>query len=89
MDKKYIEQTVNSALIAEFELEPSKVVPSARIRDDLELDSLDIVDMVMALEEAFQFKLQDRTRILDIRTIQDIYDFIETLGDNRQTDGTG
>ena len=79
MDRTYIEETVNAALIAEFELEPEAVVPDARIREDLKLDSLDIVDMVVLLEETFSFTIEDRSPVLGIRTMNDIYDYIERL----------
>ncbi|HLH99552.1 MAG TPA: acyl carrier protein [Acidimicrobiales bacterium] len=36
-----------------LQVEPEKVVPEARFDDDLEADSLDLVELVMALEESF------------------------------------
>lgn len=79
MNKDYIVATVNKALIEEFELEPSQMTPKAHIRDDLHLDSLDIVDMILVLEQAFNFKLEDRSQIQNITILQDIYDFVESL----------
>ena len=81
MNKKYIISTVNNALSEEFELDLEQMTPQAHIRDDLNLDSLDIVDMILVLEQAFNFKLQDRSQIQNITTLQDIYDFIEALQD--------
>lgn len=86
MDHEYIVQTVNEALAEEFELDMARLVPSAHIRDDLNLDSLDIVDMIMALEQAFHFKLEDRSRILGIRTMQDVYDFIAAIHQDKTPD---
>ena len=76
-----IASIVNNALIEEFELDPERVSPEARIRDDLGLDSLDIVDMVIVLEKAFHFKLQNKAPLAKIQTLGDIYAFIAALRD--------
>lgn len=44
--------------------------------EDLELDSLDAVDMVIVLENAFGCKLRDEEAIRSIRTLDDLYKFI-------------
>jgi acyl carrier protein len=77
MDRSYIVDTVNKVLSEEFEKDSSLFTPDAHIRNDLHLDSLDIVDMVITLEEAFHFKLKDRSKILTIATLNDVYTFIE------------
>jgi acyl carrier protein len=69
-------KTVASAMIEEFELEPGQMVPEARIKDDLGLDSLDVVDMVIVLETAFDFKIQDKAALKKIITMSDVVDFI-------------
>ncbi|MDR0466640.1 MAG: phosphopantetheine-binding protein [Deltaproteobacteria bacterium] len=81
MNNDAIAEIVNAALIEEFELDPEKVSPDAHIRDDLGLDSLDIVDMVIVLEKAFHFKLHDKEPLTKIRTLGDVYAFIAALRD--------
>jgi len=81
MDNDTIVTKVNAALAEEFELEQAALVPDAKIRDDLGLDSLDIVDMVIVLEKAFDFKLQNKESLAAIRTLGDIYTFIGELRD--------
>lgn len=76
MDESTIIKTINTALADEFELDPELLHESAHIRDDLGLDSLDIVDMVIVLEKAFHFKLTNREALADIQTLGDIYAFI-------------
>lgn len=83
MEQDDIITTVNKAFSEEFEIEPEALTPNAHIRNDLHLDSLDIVDMIMALEQAFKFKLEDRSKILEITTLQDVYDFIEAVYKNQ------
>ena len=39
--------------------DPSKVVPEARFREDLEADSLDLVELIMAFEEKFGGEISD------------------------------
>ena len=81
MEDKAIIETVNAALSREFELDPKLLVPEADIRKDLGLDSLDMVDMVIVLEKAFQFKLKNREALAKISTLGDIHDLIASLRD--------
>lgn len=67
---------INSSLEKEFELDTGKMVPEARLFEDLELDSLDRVDMVILLERAFHFKIREEEAIRDIRTLGDIHHFV-------------
>lgn len=86
MTYEAIVATVNNAFAEEFEVEPEKLVPEARIKDDLGLDSLDIVDMIIVLEEAFNFKLEDRSPIASITTLEELYNFISKLQDGHIKD---
>lgn len=81
MNNSDIEKIVNAALSKEFELDLDDLVPSAHIRDDLGLDSLDIVDMVIVLEKAFNFKLHNKEPLAKIQTLGDIYAFISLMRD--------
>ena len=82
MNNDAIAERVNNALIAEFELDPECISPEAHIRNDLGLDSLDIVDMVIVLEKAFNFKLQNKEPLTRIQTLGDLYAFIAALRDD-------
>ncbi len=76
--QQQIIDTVNTALAEEFELDADAMQPEAHIFNDLGLDSLDAVDMVIVLEKAFGCKLRDEQAIREIRTLGDLYAFIET-----------
>ena len=67
---------INLTLAEEFELNMEDMKPEALIFDDLELDSLDIVDMVVVLENAFQFKIREEESIREIRSLGDIHEFV-------------
>ncbi len=56
-DQEIIER-INKALAEEFELEIDELVPEAVFKDDLDLDSLDAVDMVIVLEQEFEIKIK-------------------------------
>jgi acyl carrier protein len=72
-----IEQ-INTSLAEEFELNKEVLKPEALIFDDLELDSLDIVDMVVVLENEFKFKIREEEALREIRTLGDIHNFVLT-----------
>ena len=67
---------VVDTLCSEFELEREKVVPIARLREDLGLDSLDGVDLIVALEKALSVQIPE-TDARQMRTVADIYAFID------------
>lgn len=80
MTREEIVTKVNRALSDQFELPLADFTPEADIQNDLGLDSLDFIDMIIVIEQEFDFKLPDRNAIQQIRTLHDIYDFIESLG---------
>jgi len=67
---------INSSLAEEFELNTEDMVPEATLFEDLELDSLDVVDMVIVLENAFNFKIKEEKEIRKIVTLGDIHNFV-------------
>jgi acyl carrier protein len=70
---------INKVFEESFEIEKERLVPQAHIFTDLGLDSLDIVDLVVALQSAFGVKIRNEERVRDIRTLEDIYQFISSL----------
>jgi acyl carrier protein len=79
MTREEIIKTVNDALMKEFELEAEKMKPEANFFADLGLDSLDAVDMVIVLEQAFKVKIRTNYQVGKIMTLKDLYDYIEEL----------
>ena len=77
-DKKIVE-LVNQVFIESFEILPEKLGPEKNIFEDLGLDSLDIVDLVVALQKKFKVKIRDDERVRAVRTLGDIYHFIALL----------
>ena len=79
MTEQEIAERVKKILIEEFELKEEELSPEASLYDELGLDSLDSVDLVVALEHEFKFKVVrnlDEEKIRSIRNLSDIHRFI-------------
>ena len=79
MDKQEIIDKINQVFAESFEIEKNKLLPQANIFEDLGLDSLDVVDLVVALQQKFGIKIRADQRVRDIRTLEDIYKFVLVL----------
>ena len=66
---------INSFLSEEFEVDVDRMVPDANIRQTLELDSLDYIDLVVVIENNFSFKVKPEDFIGIIR-FQDFYLYV-------------
>lgn len=76
MNKELIVEKIDNFLIDEFEVEEEEIAPEANLKETLELDSLDFVDLVVAVESNFGVKLVGED-FINIITLQDFYDLIE------------
>ncbi len=76
-----IRQKVIEVLVDEFELDQELLQPEATLYDDLGLDSLDAVDMVVALEKAFGMKMNDEEKIRAVKTVDDLIRLIVSIGE--------
>ncbi len=69
---------VNKTLQDEFEVPVENLQPDKLLREDLELDSLDAVDLIIALEQALDMRV-DEEEAKKIRSVGDIYDFVDKM----------
>jgi acyl carrier protein len=69
-------KAVNEVFIDSFEIPPESVKPDAQIFGDLGLDSLDVVDLVAAIQKRFGVQVRDDERVRSIRTMQDLYNYL-------------
>jgi len=58
MNRTEIEEKVNAFLVDELEIDAEKLKPEARLKEDLGVDSLDLVDIVVIVDKTFGFKLR-------------------------------
>lgn len=73
-----VKTQVNSILKKMFEIPETKLVPESRFREDLELDSLDAVDLLVLLEKELGQPI-DGQRFIQIQTLGDIYTILEDI----------
>lgn len=74
-EEEKIIQIINDFLHEEFEVERSKIIPSADLKATLELDSLDYIDLVVVMEKNLHIKV-DPADLVDIHSIQDLYTYV-------------
>lgn len=76
MNREEIIQTINDFLVDEFEVNESVIQPEANMKEALDLDSLDYVDMVVIIESNFGVKLGGKD-FQNIHTFNDLYDTVD------------
>lgn len=73
----FSEDRVKEIIAKELEVDGKQLTPEAKFIEDLGADSLDIVELVMALEEEYDLEITDE-EAEKIRTVQDVVNYIET-----------
>jgi acyl carrier protein len=76
MDRSEIESRLTKVLVEELGLDEATITVDADLEDDLEIDSLGVVELLMALEDAFGVKIPDE-EAEDIRTVGETVDLLE------------
>jgi len=66
---------INEFLAEEFEVSPERITPEASLKETLDLDSLDYIDLVVVIENNFSFKVKPGD-FVHISTFRDFYDYI-------------
>ncbi|MDH5476857.1 MAG: acyl carrier protein [Nitrospinota bacterium] len=70
-----IEEKVKSIIVEQLEVDAAQVTSGAKFESDLDADSLDVVELVMAFEEAFDIEIPDEDAE-KIQTVQQAVDYI-------------
>ena len=78
MDKQQIYEKIRNALVNDFEMYAAKVVPEARLYEDLNLDSIDAVDLIVKLKQYIPRNV-DPEVFKQMRTLQDVVDGVYEL----------
>ena len=84
MDKQVIFEKIKAALIEDFDLEEERIVPDARLYEDLELDSIDAVDLIVKLI-SFLPRNIDPEAFKKMRTLENVVDGIYNLVQNSES----
>jgi acyl carrier protein len=67
--------TIQTIIMDQLTVSREQVTPDARLAEDLNADSLDMIEITMMLEERFGLATPD-AKVEQIKTVADIYDFI-------------
>ena len=73
-----IEEKVSNIVAEKLGVDRAEVTPDAVFIDDLGADSLDLVELIMAMEEEFDVEIPDE-EAEKIATVQDAIDFVDKL----------
>ena len=76
MTKQEIATKINELLVEEFEINPEALTPDASLKNDLEIDSLDFVDIVVIIDREFGFNPQ-AAELKNVKTLDEFYNYIE------------
>jgi acyl carrier protein len=71
------EDRVRDIIVEMLGVDASKVTPAARFREDLEADSLDLVELIMKIEEEFGGEISDE-EAQKITTVGEAINYIDT-----------
>jgi len=71
-----IEEEIKAIICEQLSVEEADVVPEASFVDDLGADSLDLVELIMAMEEKFEVEIADEDAE-KIKTVQDAINYIK------------
>ncbi|WP_457801939.1 acyl carrier protein [Limosilactobacillus reuteri] len=80
MTKEEIFNTVKNITVDELDVDENRVTMDARIKDDLDADSLDVFEIMNELEDKFEIELDADE---GIETISDVVDFVKKQLDEK------
>jgi len=75
MQNEEIIKKINQLLIEEIEIDQDQISPSADLKKDLGIDSLDFVDLFVIIENNFGFKMKAE-EMSDIKKLEDFYEYV-------------
>ncbi|GAA0343984.1 acyl carrier protein [Morganella psychrotolerans] len=78
MKQEELYQEISQLLVSLFEIEPDQIKPESRLYEDLDLDSIDAVDMIVYLQKKTGKKIKPEA-FKSVRTVQDVVDVLSDL----------
>lgn len=81
MTQQEIFSQIQQMLASLFEIEPSEIKPESKLFEELELDSIDAIDLVVKLQKTIGKKIMPE-EFKNVRTVQDVVDVVYKLVNN-------
>lgn len=69
-------EKIKAILAEQFDVEEDSITMETNIQDDLGADSLDVVDLMMSIEDEFEFEVADN-ELESVRTVDELVKFVE------------
>lgn len=76
MSVEDIFQTMRELVAEQFSLEPEEVSMETSFEDDLRADSVDVVELVMAMEEEFELGVTQEEDLKGLKTVGDVVNYV-------------
>ena len=77
-DRNEILNRIQELMARLFELDQGDVVPEAKLVEDLDLDSIDAIDMIAEIQTMGAFPIDEKV-LQDIRTVEDVVNLVEEI----------
>jgi acyl carrier protein len=68
-------EQIKDVLVSAININPESVTPTAKLKEDLDIDSLSAVELALELETAFDIRIEDE-ELAKLETVQDIIDIV-------------
>jgi acyl carrier protein len=79
MEKEAVYNKIKEIMVNIFELDPGAISPEKKLEDDLQLDSLDMVDLVLSLNDENPNEKIEPTVFKEACTVQDLVDLVHPV----------
>ena len=79
-EQNMIFEKLKDIIAEQLSVDADKVTPEANIQEDLDADSLDIVDLITTIEDEFDISIPDEA-VEEIKTVNDIVTYVENNAD--------
>ena len=75
MERYHVMTYIRERLVTELEVEPDRIKPETKFREDLDADSLDLYELLMELEDRYEIRVSEE-EAAEIKTVGDAVEFV-------------
>lgn len=84
MTEQEIQKVLTEALVSLFEIDAEKIQPETHLYEDLEIDSIDAIDLIDYIKRQTGYKLQAED-FRNVRTVSDVITAVQKISANAQS----